>query len=102
MVIELTKVNFEKEILESGKPVLIDFWAEWCGPCRMMSPVVDEVAELRDDIKVGKVNVDNEQELAAAFGIESIPTLILIKDGKAVWKSEGYIEKSKLIELIEE
>ena len=102
MVIELTKVNFEKEVLESGKPVLIDFWAEWCGPCRMMSPVVDEVAELRDDIKVGKVNVDNEQELAAAFGIESIPTLILIKDGKAVWKSEGYFEKSKLIELIEE
>ena len=95
-VLELTVENFEAEVLQSDKPVLIDFWATWCGPCRMMSPVVDAFAEEHPEIKVGKVNVDEQMQLAGAFGIESIPTLIAIKDGKAVGKMVGARPKEDL------
>ena len=83
-VITITKENFEAEVLKSAQPVLLDFWAAWCGPCRMLSPIVDEVAEERTDVKVGKVNVDEQPDLAAEFGVMSIPTLLLFEKGKAL------------------
>ena len=83
-VINITKENFAQEVLHSEKPVLLDFWASWCGPCRMLSPVVDEVAEERTDVKVGKVNVDEQPDLAAQFGVMSIPTLLVFEQGKLV------------------
>ena len=95
-VLELTMENFEQEVLQSDKPVLIDFWATWCGPCRMMGPVVEEFAADHPEIKVGKVNVDEQMQLAGAFGIESIPTLIAIKDGKASGKVVGAHPKEDL------
>ena len=99
-VITITKDNFEKEVLKSDKPVLLDFWAAWCGPCRMLSPIVDEIAEERDDIKVGKVNVDEEEALAAKFGIMSIPTLYVIENGEIVNKSMGAIPKAQVLNLL--
>lgn len=99
-VITLTGATFKEEVMNSDKPVLIDFWATWCGPCRMLSPIVDEVAEETDSVKVCKVNVDEEAQLASMFGIEVIPTLIVIKDGKTVNKSVGYIDKEQMLELI--
>ena len=96
----ITKENFEAEVLKSQKTVLIDFWATWCGPCQMLSPVVDEFAEENPEISVCKVNVDDQPELAMAFGIESIPTLVVIKGGKAVNKSLGVIPKEKIAELV--
>ena len=80
-VININKNNFRNEVLDSEKPVLLDFWASWCGPCRMVSPIVDEIATERGDIKVGKVNVDEERELAGQFGVMSIPTLVVMKGG---------------------
>ena len=77
-IIKLTKDNFEQEVLKSEKPVLVDFYADWCGPCQMLSPIVDEVAEERDDIKVGKINVDEQMELAQKYGVMTIPTLLVI------------------------
>ena len=80
-VININKNNFQDEVMHSDKPVLLDFWASWCGPCRMVSPIVDEIAAERSDIKVGKINVDEQPELAAQFGVMSIPTLVVMKNG---------------------
>ena len=99
-VITITKDNFQREVLESNKPVLLDFWAAWCGPCRMLSPVVDEIAKERTDIKVGKVNVDEEQELAAAFQVMSIPTLVVMNNGKAVAQSMGVRPKQQILSML--
>lgn len=99
-VLTITKENFQKEVVESRKPVLIDFWAAWCGPCRMMSPVVDEIGEERDDIVVGKVNVDEQPELAAQFQVMSIPTLVVLQDGKTINRAMGAMSKQKALQLL--
>ena len=100
-VIAINKENFHKEVMLSEKPVLIDFWAPWCGPCRMVGPLVDEIAEERDDIKVGKINVDEENELAAQFGIMSIPTLVVIKNGQVVNQVMGARPKDAILALLD-
>ena len=100
-VITITKENFEAEVLKSAQPVLLDFWAAWCGPCRMLSPIVDEVAEERTDVKVGKVNVDEQPDLAAEFGVMSIPTLLLFENGKLGRQAVGARPKSGVLELLD-
>ena len=85
-IIKLTKDNFEQEVLKSEKPVLVDFYADWCGPCQMLSPIVDEVAEERDDIKVGKINVDEQMELAQKYGVMTIPTLLVIRNCEQAYR----------------
>lgn len=92
--------NFENEILHSEKPVLLDFWAPWCGPCRMVSPVVDQIAEENPQFTVGKINVDEEPELAQAFGVMSIPTLVAMKDGKIVNQAVGVRPKGQILDLL--
>ena len=99
-VITITKDNFRQEVVESDKPVLLDFWADWCTPCQMMGPVVDEIAGERPDIKVGKVNVTEQQELAAAFQIMSIPALMVFQDGKVVRQSVGARPKEQILSLL--
>ena len=100
-VVTITKKNFQKEVLQAKQPVLLDFWAEWCGPCQMLSPVVEEVARQVKDVKIGKINVDEEQELAMQFRVMSIPTLAYIKNGTVVEKSVGLKSKEGILDLMD-
>ncbi len=100
-VISITKNNFVSMVLENDKPVLLDFYATWCGPCRMVSPLVDEIAEEHPEFTVGKIDVDAEGELAQQFGIVSIPTLVAMKDGKVVRQTVGYAPKEDLLAMME-
>ena len=99
-VTNINKNNFQNEVLNSEMPVLLDFWAPWCGPCRMVSPIVDEIATERGDIKVGKVNVDEQPELAGQFGVMSIPTLVVMKGGKVVNQMVGARPKSQILAML--
>ena len=99
-VLHITKETFQEEVLNSEKPVLLDFWATWCGPCRMIGPVLDEIAEEREDIKVCKVNVDEEPELAAQYQITSIPTLFVVKDGQITNQSLGAKPKAQILAML--
>ena len=99
-VIYANKNNFE-ELKALEKPILIDFFASWCGPCRMVSPIIDEIADERDDVAVLKVNVDDEPELAGAYGVYSIPTLVFLKNGEVVSKSSGYKPKAQILSMLE-
>ena len=100
-VVNVTLENFEAEVIKSDIPVLVDFWASWCGPCRMLSPIVDQIADERTDIKVCKVNVDEQEELAMRYGIMSIPTLIVFKNGEIVKKTMGVQPKAAILGLFE-
>lgn len=98
--LNINRLNFQEEVLNSDKPVLLDFWASWCGPCRMVVPIIEEIAEERSDIKVGKINVDEQPELANQFNILSIPTLIVIKNGQEITRSIGAKSKEEILEMI--
>ena len=100
-VVKLTTDNFEQEVLQAQQPVLVDFYADWCGPCQMVSPIVDEIAGERSDIKVCKVNVDEQMELAQSFGVSSIPTLVVISGGKLVKHAVGAQPKSAILDMLE-
>lgn len=100
-VMQINTSNFSNEVLRADQPVLLDFWASWCGPCRMIGPIVDEIAAERSDIKVGKINVDEQPELARQFGIMSIPTLVVMKNGRIVNQAVGARSKSAILSLLE-
>lgn len=102
MEVTLTNENFDEEVINSKMPVLVDFWANWCGPCRMLAPVIEEIAEEYDGkIKVAKLEIDGAEDLAVSYGVSSIPTVILFKDGEKAAESVGYVEKEKLVSMIE-
>ena len=102
MEVTITKDNFEQEVLNSDIPVLVDFWAAWCGPCKMLAPFIEQIAEELDGkVKVGKVNVDEEEELAFKFGIMSIPTLLVFKNGEVTNRSIGFIPKARILSLLD-
>ena len=100
MALEITRDNFEKEVLQSEKTVLLDFWAPWCGPCRMVLPIVEEIAAEHPEYKVAKINVDEEAELASRYGVVSIPTLLVIKNGQIVNQSVGARPKNQILEML--
>lgn len=99
-VLTITKENYESEVLQSDKPVLLDFWASWCGPCRMVSPIIDEIANENSDIKVGKINVDEQPDLAKNFRVMSIPTLVAMKDGQVLKTTVGVQSKSAILDMV--
>lgn len=101
-VLKVTSENFENEVLKSTEPVLVDFYADWCGPCKMLSPVVDEVAQENEDIKVVKINVDDTPDVAMDYKVMSIPTLVVIKNGQERTRSVGVIDKSEILEMIKQ
>ena len=98
--LNINKNNFQEEVINSDRPVLLDFWAPWCGPCRMVVPLVEQIADERPDIKVGKVNVDENPELASEFGVMSIPTLVVMKEGKVVNQAMGAMPKAQILALL--
>lgn len=100
-IVDVTRDNFEEEVLKSEKMVLIDFYADWCGPCKMLAPIVEEVASEHEDLKVVRINIDNEESIAMDYQIMSIPTLVLIKDGKEVDRVIGYVQKKVIETMIE-